>query len=143
MKIDLNKIRAGDFIDLDEWFSKMQDDERLIIDFLNLLCGDKIPTTEEGIIELINEYARQVVDIKETYTWLFNPPPIPSSVEKEINNRYLLEDFANDYTGYIEIIYLLCNGDMTKVEQVKEMPTQDFFFWGEYLFRKRYIENVK
>lgn len=143
--MDLLQIRAGEFIDLENYFvelSKNNSDE-IALKFLDLLCNGNIPKGEDEIIEVIKEYARQVTEIKETYTWIFNPPPLPSSIEKEIKNRHLLDDFQKDYSGYIEIIYLLCVGDMTKVDLVKEMKVQDFFFWGEYLYRKRYIESVK
>lgn len=142
--MDLKKIRAGDFIDLETHFLELtkNNSEEGAVAFLELLCGE-IPSTESEIIEVIKEYASQVSEIKETYTWIFNPPPLPSKMENEIKNNHLFEDFANDYSGYIELIYLLCKGDVTKVEQVKEMPVQDFFFWGEYLYRKKYIENAK
>lgn len=146
MDFDLNTYRIGDWIDLETYFMQIKEDdtnEAAVLSFLDLLLGGKIPTTETEIIEAVKEYARQVIEIKETFTWIFNPPPMPSSIESEIKNRHLIEEFQKDYSGYIEIIYLLCNADLTKIEQIKEMTVQDFFFWGEYLYRKRYIENVR
>jgi len=145
MKFKILEKRAGDFIDLENLFKEMvsETNEDTVVKFFNILCNGNMPTTANETEDLIKEYARQVQDIKETFVWLYNPPQLPSSIEQELKNKQYFEDFANDYSGYIEIIYLLCKGDFTKLDAVGEMKTEDFLFYGEYLVRKRFIENVK
>lgn len=144
MKFNILEKKAEDFIDLENYFKEMVEDakEDVVIKFFELLIGE-VPTTEAKIKEIIIEYSKQITDIKETFTWLYNPPQMPSSIEQELKNKQYFEDFANDYTGYIEIIYLLCKGDFSKLDTIGQMKTQDFLFYGEYLVRKRFIENVK
>lgn len=43
----------------------------------------------------------------------------------------------------MEIAYLLCEGDFLKLDEVTSMPTEKFLFLGEYLLRKRIVENIK
>jgi len=136
-------LPASDFIDLENYFKQMvtETNEDTVIKFFNILCNGNIPTTAKETEDLIKEYARQIQDIKETFTWLYNPPQQPSNIDQELKNKQYFDDFANDYNGYIEIIYLLCKGDFTRLDAVGEMKTQDFLFYGEYLVRKRYIES--
>ena len=47
------------------------------------------------------------------------------------------------YGGYVEIIYLLCNGDLTKADDVLKWDIERFLYQGEYLLRKKIIENLK
>lgn len=43
----------------------------------------------------------------------------------------------------MEIAYLLTKGDFTKFEEVLNWNTHRFLFQGEYLLRKKIIENLK
>ena len=52
------------------------------------------------------------------------------------------EDFTEDYGGYLELIYLITNGDLLKANSVYEMPAHEFLFYCQYLLRKRKIENM-
>lgn len=144
MKFNILEKRAGDFIDLENYFKEMviETKEETVIKFFELLIGE-VPTKESEIKEIILEYSKQITDIKDTFIWLYNPPQMPSNINNEFKNKQHFEDFANDYSGYIEIIYLLCKGDFLKLDLVGQMKTQDFLFYGEYLVRKRFIENVK
>jgi len=51
--------------------------------------------------------------------------------------------FNEHYGGYLEILYLLTKGDMTKIDDVLNWDTDRFLFQGEYLLRKRLVENLK
>lgn len=146
MDFKILDFRASDFIDMENYFNEivLELKEETAIKFLNILCVGDIPKTESETESVIKEYVRQVQEIKETFTWLYNPPQQPSNIDRELRkNNQNIEEFANDYNGYVEIIYLLCKGDFLKLDLVGEMKTQDFLFWGEYLVRKRFIENVK
>ena len=43
----------------------------------------------------------------------------------------------------MEIVYLLTGGDLTKLEEVLNWDTEKFLTLGEYLLRKRIVENIK
>ncbi len=150
----LKELKAGDFIDLENYFKEMviladEDSEsetlaKTIVKFFNLLNG-KMPTNQKEYDEIIKEFITQLTEIKETYIWIYNPPQLPTSSQQH-NPTFADEfkkEFAEDYGGYIEIIYVLCKGNLLEVNKVLELKTVDFLFWGEYALRKRLIESLK
>ena len=81
-------------------------------------------------------------EIKDRYEWIYNPPLRADSgaITQGSLDR---EEFAQHYGGYLEIIYLLTGGDFTKMDEVLEWDIDRFLFQGEYLIRKRIVENTK
>lgn len=53
------------------------------------------------------------------------------------------ESFAEYYGVYTEMVYIICNGDIMKSDEVFKMNVHKFLFWAEYLLRKRRVENIK
>lgn len=47
------------------------------------------------------------------------------------------------YGSYMEIIYLLCKEDLRRVDEITNWDLERFLFQGEYLIRKRIVENLK
>jgi hypothetical protein len=43
----------------------------------------------------------------------------------------------------MELMYLISKGDFTKIEEVSSWGTEKFLSLGEYLLRKRIVENIK
>jgi hypothetical protein len=43
----------------------------------------------------------------------------------------------------MELVYLLCNGDLLRTKEVFELDALEFLFKAEYLSRKRQVENQK
>ena len=43
----------------------------------------------------------------------------------------------------MEITYLLCQGDFLKFDEVMNWDLERYLFQGEYLLRKKIIENLK
>ena len=43
----------------------------------------------------------------------------------------------------MEMIYIVCNGDLLKMDEVFKLNCHKFLFMSEYLIRKRSIENKK
>lgn len=52
------------------------------------------------------------------------------------------QDFAKHYGGFMELMYLVCQGDFDKMATVDKWQTQKFLFLAEYLKRKRDVENI-
>lgn len=142
--VRLVDLPAGDFIGLDKYYKELTEQvtESTALKFFELLKVS--PTTEDDVMQVFKEFQDQLLEIKETYIWIYNPPQvIPSSIKEQPKNLHLIKEFEEDYSGYIELIYLLCSGDMLKFGDVMQMKTADFLFWGEYLIRKRIIEMVR
>ena len=53
------------------------------------------------------------------------------------------KEFAEDYGSFIELMYLITRGDFLKMKQVDDWKTVQFLFLGEYLLRKKNVENMK
>lgn len=51
------------------------------------------------------------------------------------------QEFVDDYGAYMEIIYMISNGDLLKFDDIVKMDAHKFLFLGQYLIRKRMIEN--
>lgn len=67
---------------------------------------------------------------------IYNPPNLQAS--NEITQGTIeRQNFVEYYGGYVEIIYLLCNGDLTKADDVLKWNIERFLYQGEYLLRKK------
>jgi hypothetical protein len=51
-------------------------------------------------------------------------------------------EFATYYGSYIEMVYTICKGDFTKIDEITKWKTEKFLFLGEYLIRKKDIESL-
>ena len=140
----INERKAGDFIDLETYFSSMDGDIESITKFFVLLLGQMIDSEEE-IINTVTNYAEEIKELKEGFEFVYNPPSLPSTIEQQtptIGDEYRKE-FAEMYGGYVELVYLLCGSFKYKPSEVLEMKLQDFLFWGNYLLHKKFVENIK
>jgi hypothetical protein len=145
----LENLKAGDFIDVENYYFQMvkhtdTPDVETATKFYKILVGG-LPKREKDYLKILEEFQKQLLEIKETYIWIYNPPQLPSSTEQHnpSPSDSLKQEFAEDYGGYIEIIYLLCSANLLNVNKVLKMKAKDFLFWGEYAVRKRLIESVK
>ena len=148
----LNELKAGDFIDCENYYRAIAtpDDysEKELLEIIQkffVLLNNKVPNVESEFVEIIKEYVKQLTEIKEQYIWIYNPPSVIPSNAKQTNNlaSELRKEFAEDYQGYIEMIYVLSNGKYLDIPKVLQMKTKDFLFWGEYALRKRIVEQAK
>lgn len=68
-------------------------------------------------------------------------------IDKEddaVNLQYSEQDeFLDKYGAYVEMIYIITNGDMLKLDEVTKLPARQFLFLAEYLIEKRRIEAKK
>ena len=144
----ITELKAGEFIDLQEYAKTLHEnntDSVNIIQKFYLLLNGQMPTTEKECFEIIKDYAEQVEQVKESFEFIFNPPPLPSTIESNLNtigDEYRKE-FAEMYGGWVELVYLVCTVLKYKPDQVLEMRTQDFLFWSNYLLHKKWVEQIK
>lgn len=139
-KIDVSFKNAGRFIDL-ETFIKDEND----IEFIKMTVKPRIWFMK--IPDIIKHYAIALYliesqEVKEQFTWIYNPPQFPSNGEIT-QGSIERENFAKDYGSYMEMVYLCSGQNILKFNEVFEMPTKEFLFKSEYLTRKRTVENLK
>ena len=138
----IKDLRAGEFIDLDNWFREIIEEDYTNIEkfYLLLLESDK-----EDIEAVMTEFINQMTEIKETYIWIFNPPQMPTETEirQPTTGDGYRQEFSEDYGLYTEMIYLLCISFGFKPNEVLQMKCEEFLYWGEYVIRKRIVENIK
>lgn len=144
----ITELKAGDFIDLQEYakaLSVESEDSINIIEKFYLLLMDRMPSTEKECFEIVEEYAKQIEQVKEDFEWIFNPPPLPSTTESNLNTTgdEYRKEFATIYGGWVELVYLISRGDVLRHSEIMEMKCQDFLFWGNYLLHKKFVENIK
>lgn len=53
------------------------------------------------------------------------------------------EQFVEDYGVYMEMIYIVLNGDLTRMDEIFKMDAHRLVFLAEYLIRKRKVESKK
>lgn len=144
-KYKLNIKKAGQFIDIDTY--KTNGDLELfikallkVLPFYYFKSYSRLSIWDvECLTASYNEFKQKLVD---KYDFIFNPPS--SARAGEITQGTLeRKAFSEHYGGYIEIIYVLLKGDFTKFEKVINYDLDRFMFQGEYLLRKRYVENIK
>lgn len=141
----IKNLRAGDFIDLDNYFREIIEEDYSNIEKFYLLLLKELPKTEKDYSDVMQEFINEMASIKEEFIYIFNPPQIPTEAERRqltIGDEYRKE-FAQDYGLYTEIIYLISKADPLKVAEVMQMKCEDFLFWAEYLLRKRFVEQIK
>lgn len=49
-------------------------------------------------------------------------------------------EFVEYYGPYMEMVYIITNGDMLKANDVYKMSAHEFMFYSEYLVTKRNLE---
>lgn len=141
----IKNLRAGEFIDLDNYFREIIEEDYTNVEKFYLLLLDELPKDEQGYSDVMQEFIKEMTSIKEEFSWIFNPPQMPTEADQKqptIGDEYR-KDFAQDYGLYTEIIYLLSKGDPLKVDEVMKMKCEDFLYWAEYLLRKRFVEAIK
>jgi hypothetical protein len=139
-KIDVTFKKAGRFIDL-ETFIKEEDDKSFIKATVTpRLWFMAIPETVKTFAVAL--YMIESHEIKDSFPWIYNPPRFPSSGEIT-QGSIERENFANDYGGYMEMVYICATFEGVSPKVVFEYDTKYFLFWSEYLLRKKTVENLK
>jgi hypothetical protein len=143
----LTELKAGDFIDLLTWSKLLQEqseESEMIIEKFYLLLINRLPTTEKECFEVVEEFGKQIEEIKESFEFIYNPPQLPITTEQKertIGDEYR-DEFFQMYQ-YPELVYKVATVFSYKPSEVLELKTQDFLFWANYLVHKKFVENIK
>lgn len=160
-RLDLSLKIAATFIDADTYY---QDGNKLALAKMlirkkwqqRLMFWKPIFYSVAAVNYAVDAFVKEVEPIKERYEWIYNPPPIVSSNPAKINHEATeyMKDFVHYYGSYMEIVYLLCKGDFTKLGRdynfglfkistgIMSWDRERFLFQGEYLLRKKRIESI-
>ncbi len=134
-------LRAGDFVML-ETLVKRKD----LLTICQIVIGgnsDKYTIFDSGYV--MGYYYQKTEATKQKFKYIYNGEILtlkPPVISKEPDwNKPLREQFTADYGDMMELVYLLCGGDMLKEPEVSKMHFEDFLTKGQYLLRKRAIEQ--
>jgi hypothetical protein len=94
--------------------------------------------------DVLEKWLAFLSDIKKIYEYIYNPPlRINAGGSEMTQGSFERQAFAEMYGGYMEITYLLTNGQAVDEELVWSWGLNRFLFRGEYSLRKRDVENIK
>lgn len=144
-KLDLSFKTAGHFVDSDTYYTNKNYREffksilkpRFLFKKINF---DKITFAEAEYY--ISKFLEFKLSLSDSYEYLYNPPLRASNTELTAG-RIEREAFSQHYGPYAEMVYLLCNGTIRDAQLFLDWDLNKFLFWGEYLIRKRDVENIK
>jgi len=141
----IKDLRAGEFIDIDNYYREFeQGSNEHEKDFFTIF-GLEIPKTEADYLIFFEQYHAQILEIKVSFEFIYNPPPLPSTLNKEgntIGDEYRKE-FAEMYGGYVQNIYLVSINFRKLPNEILEMNVMDFLFWANYLLHQKWCEQIK
>lgn len=145
-KLDL-QFKAGRFIDADTYKSDG--------DVLNMLKSILVPRRNwfgrkykvEDISlreaeDVLKKWDTFLSELKYRYEYVYNPP-VRLRAGGDTQGSIERQEFAEHYGGYAEMTYLVSKGVVGDHKKIWEWDLDYFLFWGEYLLRKRDVENLK
>lgn len=136
LSLDFENKAANYFIIADLYLSKAD-----LVSLYNHLTGRNIKEMSVAMaMQVKKEFLSSVEHFKEKYEWIYNPPSIGSAGKYTIGKQ-LRQEFQEHYGAYAEITYLLSKGDAMKFDEVNKMRLEEYLSLGEYLIRKRAVEN--
>jgi hypothetical protein len=134
-------LNAGNFVML-ETLTQRKD----LLTICKIVIGgnsDKYTIFDSGYV--MSTYYKKTEATKQNFKYIYNGEILtlkPPTVSKEPDwNKPLREQFTADYGQLMELVYLICGGDMLKEPIVSKMHFEDFLTKGQYLLRKRNIES--
>jgi hypothetical protein len=158
VNVDISKLTWGEFISLE---TSLEEDDTLAflkhafkrrhtwIDKFRKFVGFEVEELQMEDIslalaqEVLHKYKQASKDEKAYHTWTFDPPPMPVKIKEETQGDIYRKEFADHYGGYIELTYLVSNGNVLIWDDISKLPATEVLFKGEYLLRKNKVENIK
>lgn len=138
LKLDFEAKTAEYFIIADTYLALNN-----LLSLYNHLTGKRKKTISVPLaIATKNEFLKSVAYFKEKYEWIYNPPALPTNAKQTIGKQ-LRSDFVQQYGVYAEITYLLSNGNPLKFEEVNKLKLSEYLALGEYILRKKTVENYE
>ncbi len=138
LDLDFDNKEAKYFIRADTYVANAD-----LVSLYNHLSGRKAKSISVPLaMRVKNEFLQSVEHFKELYEWIYNPPILPG-INKHTIGKQLRSEFQQHYGAYAEITYLLAYGNALKFDKVNKMPLNEYLALGEYVLRKRAVENIE
>lgn len=148
-KLDLDFKKAGRFIDADTY----RIDNDTVKMFKSLLIprrswrrlGRRFKIEDISLREaehVIKKWDEFLKDVRLRYEYIYNPPVRTQSGEST-QGKIERQEFVDYYGAYAEMTYLIGKGIVKDFKTIWDWDLDFFLFWGEYLLRKRDVENIK
>lgn len=138
LNLDFENLPAEYFITADMYAAKLD-----LVALYNLLSGKKVKEISlQKANQVKDEFLNAVRHFPVKYEWVYNPPSIGELAKPTIGNQ-LRQEFQQNYGAYAEITYLISKGDVMKFEKINKMRLENYLSLGEYLLRKKMVENVE
>jgi len=105
----INLLRAGDFIDIDNYYREFEAGDNTNEGLFFAILGIDKPNTQQEYVDFFTDYHAQMLEIKDNHEFIYNPPPLPSTLsdkQNTIGDEYRKE-FAEMYGGYVQNIYIV------------------------------------
>lgn len=146
--LDLEFKNAGRFIDADTY--RLEGEKLNMLKSLlrgrlkwHRLSRYKVEDISLREAEYVNtKWIEFLEDVKYRYEYIYNPP-IRMSQGTNSQGSIERKEFAEHYGGYAEMTYLIAGGAVKDFKDIWNWDLDYFLFWGEYLLRKRDVENIK
>ena len=146
LRFNLDFKTAGVFVDADTYYSdgSFRDFFKLVLRkrrfSFKSINFDKITLADAE--HIVSKFVEIKEKLKADYDYLYNPP-IRFNASNMTQGGIEREAFSEHYGPYIEMFYILCQGDFTKFDEISDWDLHRFLFQAEYLIRKRDVENIK
>lgn len=138
LRLNFEELPAEYFIIADLYLAKSD-----LVSLYNHLSGQNKKAISVNLAAKVkNEFLLSVAHFKAKWEWIYNPPTI-GKISKHSIGKQLRDEFQKDYGAYAEITYLLSKGDAMKFDEINQMILKDYLSLGEYLIRKRAVENIE
>ena len=140
IKLDLNfENKPADYFITAEGLLRNAD----LVGLYNHLSSSNVKGISVQLAKQVRtSYLRSIEYFKMAYPWIYNPPTV-GKPSKHTAGKVLRQEFAEYYGAYAEITYLLSKGDALKFNEVEQMKLSEYLAFGEYLIRKRIVENYE
>lgn len=123
--------------------AKIYESNSNLVELYNHLSGSNKKDLDIRFAKRVrHEFLKSVEHFKELYEWIYNPPILPG-INKHTIGKQLRSEFQQHYGAYAEITYLLACGNALEFDRVNKMPLNEYLALGEYVLRKRAVENIE
>lgn len=138
LNLDFENMPAEYFITADMYAARLD-----LVSLYNILSGENEKDISlQKANQVKDAFLNAVSHFPTKYEWVYNPPHIGELSKPTIGNQ-LRQEFQSNYGAYAEITYLISKGDVMKFEKINKMRLENYLSLGEYLLRKKIVENVE
>jgi len=135
----LNALSFSDYVDLKRFYAQE--------DYLNFCRIFAIVKWWQVIYikhtgPLLQEFARQIKELKEINYYVYNPPQYGDPAKETIGSE-LRNDFVVEFGEDVIITDNVMRWSNCSYKEIEQWKTSDVLFWANYLAGQKIVEDVK